>query len=158
MTDAGKRRVLRANPKVVLELSKKYANGALEHYNKRKKIKFELMDVMPVNNMPEEGNFYAHVNFTARSSKEGSEEQLFFAELQLCGRRQASNVFFVTCCQPLGPDRTVGHRGLPLDGSVVRKNVDFTRCFACSSRMLHPKGDKYIAGHCNIPYFYVSPH
>ncbi|CAN6372803.1 unnamed protein product [Urochloa humidicola] len=78
-TDTGKRRVLRASPEVVLNVSKKYANGALEHYNKRKKIKFELVDVKHVNNMLEEGDFYTHVNFTARSSKEGSEEELFFS-------------------------------------------------------------------------------
>ena len=52
----------------------------------------------------------------------------------------------------------VGHKGFQLDGSVVRKNVDFTRCFSCSPRMLHPLGDKYIAGHCNIPYIYDSPY
>ncbi|CAO2149556.1 unnamed protein product [Urochloa humidicola] len=101
MTDTGKRRVLRASPEVVLNVSKKYANGALEHYNKRKKIKFELVDVKHVNSMLEEGDFYTHVNFTARSSKEGSEEELFFAKLQLCSRRQVSSGFFVTCCEPL---------------------------------------------------------
>ncbi|CAO2144665.1 unnamed protein product [Urochloa humidicola] len=138
MTDTGKRHVLRASPEVVLKISKKYAIGALEHYNKRKKFKFELVDVKPVNNMLDEGDCYAHVNFTARSSKEGSEEQQFFAELQLCSRRQAASGLLVTCCEPLGPDHTVGHRGLPLDCSVVRNNVDIRRCFACSSRMLHP--------------------
>ena len=48
--------------------------------------------------------------------------------------------------------------GFQLDGLVVRKNVDFMCCFACSPRMLHPLGDKYIAGHCNIPYIYDSPY
>lgn len=36
----------------------------------------------------------------------------------------------------------VGHKGFQHDGSVVRKNVDFTRCYACTARMLHPRGEK----------------
>lgn len=35
--------------------------------------------------------------------------------------------------------------------SVVRKNADFTYCFACTERKLHPRGENYVAGHCNIP-------
>lgn len=61
---------------------------------------------MPVNIMTEACDVYIHVNFIAKSSKEGSEKQPFFAELQLCSRRQASSGFFVTCCEPLGPDFT----------------------------------------------------
>jgi len=52
---------------------------------------------------------------------------------------------------------TVGHKGFQLDGAtVVRKNIDFARCFACSPRMLHPRGDKYIAGHCNVAHIYTN--
>jgi hypothetical protein len=52
---------------------------------------------------------------------------------------------------------TVGHKGFQLDGAtVVRKNIDFSRCFACRSRMLHPRGDKYIAGHCNVAHIYTN--
>nr|CAB3458292.1 unnamed protein product [Digitaria exilis] len=51
----------------------------------------------------------------------------------------------------------VGHKGFKVDGApTVRKNVDFTRCFACSPMILHPRGDKYIAGHCNVPHIYGS--
>ncbi|XP_062183277.1 uncharacterized protein LOC133887361 isoform X2 [Phragmites australis] len=149
--------VLHARPGVILEKSKRFAKGALEHYNRRKKIKFELIDVMPVIMMAESQRLYTHVNFTARSSKEGSQEQLFFAELYNCGKRRAPSGFVVTCCEPLGSDSSVGHKGFQLDGtSAVRKNVDFTRCFACSPRIHHPKGLKYVAGHCNIPYIYDS--
>jgi hypothetical protein len=49
---------------------------------------------------------YKHMNFTARSSKEGSREQLFFAELQLCSRKQNPSGFNVICCEPLGSDST----------------------------------------------------
>jgi hypothetical protein len=96
-------------------------------------IKFELMDVMPVNSMPESCSFYTHVNFTARSSKEGSQEQLFFAELQLCSRRQASSGFIVTCCEPLGPDNTG-----EFFSSVVRSSVPYTKISATSKCAVTP--------------------
>ncbi|KAJ1276670.1 hypothetical protein BS78_05G232200 [Paspalum vaginatum] len=146
---------LTANPNAVLKESKKLAKGALEHYNKKKKIKFELLDVMPVIMMIESGRLYTHINFTAKSKKEGSKEQIFFAELHNCGKRRTPSGFFVTCCEPLGSDTIVGHNGFQLDGGpTVRKNMDFTRCFACSTYMLHPKDQKYIAGHRNVPYIY----
>jgi hypothetical protein len=56
--------------------------------------------------MPESGRLYTHVNFTARSSKEGSKEQLFFAELYNCSKRRDPSGFLVTCCEPLGSDAT----------------------------------------------------
>ncbi|CAO2144996.1 unnamed protein product [Urochloa humidicola] len=40
-------------------------------------IMFELMDVMPVSMIIDSLRFYTHVNFTVRSAKEGSKEQLF---------------------------------------------------------------------------------
>ncbi|RLN35041.1 hypothetical protein C2845_PM03G19250 [Panicum miliaceum] len=221
------RHVLFASPKGIHDQSMKYAKGALENYNKRKKPRVVLADspahpeaaawapTSPVRILARAArsaarrtsralwrltgcslgtdvarpdscarsalcrttdvagpmaphvlapvhdtcNFYTHVNFTAKSSKQGSQEQsFFFAELQLCSRRRASSGFLVTCCEPLGPDYTVGHKGLQLDGSAVRKNIDFTRCFACSPRILHPKVENYIAGHCNIPCIYDSPY
>ncbi|CAD6252742.1 unnamed protein product [Miscanthus lutarioriparius] len=149
--------LLTARPDVVLEKSKRLGKGALAHYNRRKKIKFELLDVMPVVQMPESGRLYTHINFTARSSKEGSKEKLFFAELYNCSKRRDPSSFLVTCCEPLGSDATVGHKGFQLDGAtVVRKNIDFARCFACGPRMLHPRGDKYIAGHCNVAHIYTN--
>nr|TKW02243.1 hypothetical protein SEVIR_8G233300v2 [Setaria viridis] len=131
---------------------------SLEHYNKRKKIKFELMDVMPVIMMAESLHLYTHVNFTARSTKEGSREQLFFAELENCSKRRAPSRFIVTCCEQLGSDSTVGQKGFQLDygTSAVWKNVDFSYCFACGLRMAHPRGDKYISGHCNVPHIYTN--
>ena len=51
----------------------------------------------------------------------------------------------------------VGHKGFQVDGpSAVRKNVDFARCFACGLVTRHPRGEKYIAGHCNVPHIYTS--
>ncbi|CAO2179726.1 unnamed protein product [Urochloa humidicola] len=146
---------LRANPKVMLAQAKRFATGVLEHYNKRKKIKFELLDAKPAIGVPEPRRCYTHINFTARSSKEDSEEQLFFAELCHCSKRRAPSGFIVTCCEPLGHDSAVGQKfGKPEGTSAVRKNVDFTHCFACSEEMLHPRGEHYVAGHCNIPYAY----
>ncbi|CAN6363629.1 unnamed protein product [Urochloa humidicola] len=149
-----------ASPEVVLNKSKRFAKGALDHYNKRMKIKFELMDVMPVNMIIESLRLYTHLNFKARSAKEGSNEQLFFAELENCSKRRAPRRFIVSYCEPLGSDSTVGHKGFQLDygTSGVEKNVDIdiTYCFACDSRMLHPRVDKYIAGHCNIPHVYTN--
>ncbi|TVU49741.1 hypothetical protein EJB05_01073 [Eragrostis curvula] len=172
-------RVLLANPEAHLAQSKRLAEAALEHYNKRKKIKFDLVDVKPCISVPEPRCCYTHINFTAKSSKEGSQEKLFFAELYHCGvrrdinltarsrkesskeqrsytaRRGSSRGLFVTCCEPLGPDSTVGQKFLKPDGtSRVRKHADFAYCFACSERTSHPKGEKYIAGHCNIPSIY----
>ncbi|KAL6908095.1 hypothetical protein ACP4OV_002265 [Aristida adscensionis] len=145
-------------PEVILAKSKRYAKGALEYYNRRKKIKFELTDVKPAVMMPEVGRFYTHVNFAARSSKKGSQEKLFFAELLICGKKRASSRFLVSYCEALGSDSTVGYKGFQLDTPAVRKNVNFDYCFACSSRIFHPKGGRYVAGHCNIPYFYDSPY
>ncbi|CAL4978972.1 unnamed protein product [Urochloa decumbens] len=89
-------------------------------------------------------HLYTHVNFTARSAKEGTNEQLFFAELENCSKRWAPSRFIVSHCEPLGSDSTVGHKGFQLDyaTSEVGKNVniDITYCFACDSRMLHPMG------------------
>jgi len=39
---------------------------------------------------------YTHINFTARFSKEDSQEQLFFAEIYHCGKRRAPSGFIVT--------------------------------------------------------------
>jgi len=146
---------LRANPKVQLAQAKRFATSVLDHYNKNKKIKFELLDAKPVISIPEPRCCYTHINFTARSSKEDSEEQLFFAEIYHCRKKRSPSGFIVTCCEPLGPDFKVGQKFCKLDGSsAVRKNTDFTHCFACTERMLHPRGENYVAGHCNIPRVY----
>ncbi|GJN25208.1 hypothetical protein PR202_gb13007 [Eleusine coracana subsp. coracana] len=153
------RHVLHTSPSAIVEQSKRLAKIAMEHYNKMKKIKFDLVDVMPVIMMSEPEGLYTHVNFTAWSNKEGLSEKLFFAELQRCGKtRQVPSGQLVTCCEPLGSDSIVGHKGFEIDDTsrVVRNNVDFTCCFTCSPRMHHPKGHKYVAGHCNIRYNYDS--
>lgn len=61
---------------------------------------------MPVIMMTESLRLYTLVNFTARSTKEGSREQLFFAELENCSKRRAPSQFIVTCCEQLGSDST----------------------------------------------------
>ncbi|KAF8672939.1 hypothetical protein HU200_049133 [Digitaria exilis] len=143
------------NPKVELAQAKRFATGVLEHYNKRKKIKFELLDAKPVTSIPEPRCCYTHINFTARSSKEDSQEQAFFAEIYHCPKRWHPNGFIVTCCEPLSPDSAaVGQFCKPDGTSAVRKNTDFTHCFACTETMLHPRGENYVAGHCNIPHVY----
>ncbi|KAF8765896.1 hypothetical protein HU200_008064 [Digitaria exilis] len=78
-------------------------------YNKRKKIKFELLDAKPVTSIPEPRCCYTHINFTARSSKEDSQEQAFFAEIYHCRKRWHPNGFIVTCCEPLSPDSAGDH-------------------------------------------------
>ncbi|CAN6363632.1 unnamed protein product [Urochloa humidicola] len=146
---------LRPNPKVLLAQAKRFATGVLEHYNKKKKIKFELLDAKPVISVPEPRCCYTHINFTARSSKKDSQEQLFFAETYYCGKRRAPSGFIVTCCEPLGPDSAAGQKFSEPDGtSMARKNADFRYCFACTEEMLHPRGENYVAGHCNIPHAY----
>ncbi|WVZ61493.1 hypothetical protein U9M48_011355 [Paspalum notatum var. saurae] len=86
--------ILRPDPKVMLAQAKRFATGVLEHYNKNKENKFELLDAKPVISIPEARTCYTHINFTARSSKEDSEEQLFFAEIKYCvpkGRLQMAS-------------------------------------------------------------------
>ncbi|PAN43407.2 hypothetical protein PAHAL_8G252100 [Panicum hallii] len=145
---------LRPNPKVQLAQAKRFATGVLEHYNKNKKIKFELLDAKPVISIPVPRCCYTHINFTARSSEEDSHEQLFFAEILHCSKRRAPSGFIITCCEPLGSD-SAGQKFRQPDGSsVVSKNADSTYCFACTERMLHPRGENYVAGHCNIPRVY----
>ncbi|KAG2563955.1 hypothetical protein PVAP13_8KG376900, partial [Panicum virgatum] len=101
---------LRANPKVQLAQDKRFATGVLEHYNRNKKVKFELLNVKPVISIPEPRCCYTHINFTARSSKEDSREQLFFAEIYHCDKRKAPSGFIVTCCEPLGSDCAAGQK------------------------------------------------
>uniref|UniRef100_A0ACD5ZMR2 Uncharacterized protein n=1 Tax=Avena sativa TaxID=4498 RepID=A0ACD5ZMR2_AVESA len=86
------------NPKVDRQQSMRIAKIALGYYNKTNKIKLELLEVGPVVSVPSSFFPYKHMNFTARSSKEGSREQLFFAELQLCSRRK--NPSGVNCKKP----------------------------------------------------------
>ncbi|CAL4990375.1 unnamed protein product [Urochloa decumbens] len=119
-------------------------------------IKFELMDVMPANMIIESLRLYTHVNFTAMSAKEGTKEQLFFAELENCSKRRAPSRFIVSHCEPLGSDSTGFQLDYATSAVVKNVNIDITYCFACDSRMLHPRGDKYIAGHCNIPHIYTN--
>ena len=46
-------------------------------------------------------------------------------------------------------------KGFQVDGaSALRKNVDFARCFACGLVTRHPRGEKYIAGHCNVSHLH----
>uniref|UniRef100_A0A0E0HG08 DUF3615 domain-containing protein n=1 Tax=Oryza nivara TaxID=4536 RepID=A0A0E0HG08_ORYNI len=145
--DTTKSREPRVNPQVRLAQAKRFAEGALEHYNRRKKVKFELVDAVPCIGIPEPHCIYTHINFTARSSKKGSQELLFFAELYHCQRRQ--EVFTARLSKKVG--RKLLERD---DTKVVRKNTDFTYCYGCPQMISHPKGEMYIAGHCNIPHVY----
>jgi hypothetical protein len=67
---------------------------------------FELLEVRPVNYVPTHSRPYIHINFVPRSSEQGSQEMLFFAELYLCGKRKSPSGYSVTCCEPLGDDST----------------------------------------------------
>uniref|UniRef100_A0ACD5YSA8 Uncharacterized protein n=1 Tax=Avena sativa TaxID=4498 RepID=A0ACD5YSA8_AVESA len=148
-------------PKIHRQQSIRIAKIALDYYTKNNKIKLELLEVGPVVSVASKFYPYKHINFTARSSKEGSREKLFFAELQLCSRRQTPSGFNVICCEPLGCDSTAGcwtGRGMdnPQGTSAESKDVDSTYCFGCGPNILHPKGAKYAGGHCAVPYIYNS--
>ncbi|XP_051196358.1 uncharacterized protein [Lolium perenne] len=147
------------NPKVHRQQSMRIAKIALDYYNKRKKFKFELLEVGPVVSVSSSFYPYKHMNFSARSSKEGSGEHLFFAELQLCSRRKNPIGFSIICCEPLGSYSTAGRCASwgmdnPQGTLSRRKNVDFTYCFGCGPNILHPEGTKYVGGHCNVPHIY----
>lgn len=143
-------------PKFHAEQSKRIAKIALDYYNKRKKMKFELLEVRPVNSVPTKWRPYMHINFVAKSSKKGSRQQLFFAELYLCGKRRSRSGYSVICCEPLTHGSPISGR-LGMDkpaANPLRKNLDFTYCYACDQNMMHPKGTNYVAGHCNIRGIY----
>ncbi|KAK1616150.1 hypothetical protein QYE76_021667 [Lolium multiflorum] len=147
-------------PLVHRQQSMRIAKIALGYYNKKNKIKLELLEVGPVVSVASSFYPYKHMNFTARSSKEGSREQLFFAELQLCSRKQNPSGFNVICCEPLGSDSTAGRKaGWGVEnpqGTSPEKDVDFTFCFGCGPNIFHPKGTKYAGGHCTVPHIYNS--
>uniref|UniRef100_A0A0D3HPM9 DUF3615 domain-containing protein n=1 Tax=Oryza barthii TaxID=65489 RepID=A0A0D3HPM9_9ORYZ len=143
--------------RTVAQQAKSFAEIALEHYNKTKKIKYELVEAT-------RGNFiqgldrrgYGHVNFTARRNREGSVEQIFFAELYYCGRKRTKAGFTVICCVPLGLDFTVGQRGVQRSYvKPLRKDRDFSYCYACGETMKHPRGDLFVAGHSAIRCAYA---
>uniref|UniRef100_A0A0E0MHW6 DUF3615 domain-containing protein n=1 Tax=Oryza punctata TaxID=4537 RepID=A0A0E0MHW6_ORYPU len=94
---------------------------------------------------------YGHVNFTTRRNREGLVEEMFFAELYYCGRKRTETGFTVICCVPLGHDFTVGQRGVKRSyAKPLRKNCDFSYCYACGEMMKHPRGDLFVAGHSAI--------
>ncbi|PNT71764.1 hypothetical protein BRADI_2g35184v3 [Brachypodium distachyon] len=107
----------------------KIAKVALGYHNRKMMIKFELLDFDPPIHVPSK-------------LKEGSRENIFFAELQLCSKRKTPSGFSVLYCEPLRL----------LCAPTESKNVDSDYCYACGPYTFHPKGTKYVAGHYTFPY------
>ncbi|PUZ59987.1 hypothetical protein GQ55_4G087200 [Panicum hallii var. hallii] len=74
--------------------SVKFAESSVEHHNNEanNEVKYELIKAMESRYMSESDSVYGHVSFMARPKKDGSKEQLFFAELRLHGE-----ITFLTC-------------------------------------------------------------
>ncbi|OEL38437.1 hypothetical protein BAE44_0000545, partial [Dichanthelium oligosanthes] len=131
----------------------------LEHYNKKKKVCYTIYSLVLEKNITEHYLYWIDPSHTvATHTLTSSQEQLFFAEILHCSKRRVPDGFIVTCCEPLRPDSAGDQFSFLLMGrkirrpegtSAVRNNTDFTYC-----RMLHPKGENYVAGHCNIPRIY----
>ncbi|KAL6602978.1 hypothetical protein ACP70R_043339 [Stipagrostis hirtigluma subsp. patula] len=126
-----------------------FAEAALQHHNNdpNNEVKYELIEAIMSTYMLEGASSYGHVNFTARANQEGSEEQLFFAELELQG-----DITFLTCL------RCLKEKGDQVGGLMYQtertRGIDLEHCYACCDGLKHPRdGASYQAGH-GTPRFY----
>ncbi|CAN6177583.1 unnamed protein product [Urochloa humidicola] len=119
-----------------------FAEIALQCHNNdpNNEVKYDLVKAIASNYMFEGRGNYGHVNFTARAKQDDSEEQMFFAELNLQGSTT------LTCFGSLkGNEDQVGGR---LEMEMVAKGVDLEHCYTCGNELKHPSdGASYQAGH-----------
>ncbi|KAL6657355.1 hypothetical protein ACP70R_005135 [Stipagrostis hirtigluma subsp. patula] len=125
-----------------------FAALALAHYNSNRKTHtFEMGTVLLSKCFTErDDTTFAHVNFTATSqqSDSPSSKRLFFAELMLipdieaCKGAEPMRVLHVCMIDDLCFG---GCHEMERDiKEPLRKDLDFERCHACSSRIKHPRG------------------
>ncbi|OEL14657.1 hypothetical protein BAE44_0024325 [Dichanthelium oligosanthes] len=120
-----------------------FAETALQYHNDdpSNEVKYELIKAITSNYMFYGSGNYGHVNFTARAKQENSEEQLFFAELNLRG-----DFTTLTCfrCLKEKEDQIGGLKDTNREGS----GVDKEHCYLCEDALKHPRdGASYHAGH-----------
>uniref|UniRef100_A0A8R7VF57 DUF3615 domain-containing protein n=1 Tax=Triticum urartu TaxID=4572 RepID=A0A8R7VF57_TRIUA len=130
-----------------------FITAALDHYNSQdqNQVKYELVQAITSAAIFSARGFYGHVNFTAKSNLENSEEEFLFAELYY---DSDSDVYKPTCIVSLqGSERVGGVRGMEsadFAGVYYGKEipVDPQHCYACLEEVKHPKdGTLYETGH-----------
>jgi hypothetical protein len=74
-----------ADPCVVARQAISFAETSLKCHNDDPSngVKYQLIEATKSNVMLHGSGYYGHVNFTARAKEEGSQQELFFAELNL---------------------------------------------------------------------------
>ncbi|KAM0878745.1 hypothetical protein ACQ4PT_034686 [Festuca glaucescens] len=125
-----------------------YANIALEHYNSQKKneIKYQLIKPIISCVIRYDGSYH-HVNFTAKSTLEGSKEEFFFAELRYCHDTHA--------WVPVSLVSMEEHERVGGFSEIRMLGVDPRHCFACGDVVKHPvDGSLYEAGHYLVDDYY----
>jgi hypothetical protein len=77
-----------ADPCVVARQAISFAETSLKCHNDDPSngVKYQLIEATKSNVMLHGSGYYGHVNFTARAKEEGSQQELFFAELNLQGQ------------------------------------------------------------------------
>ncbi|TVU06587.1 hypothetical protein EJB05_49810 [Eragrostis curvula] len=91
--------------------------------------------------------YYTHMNFTAKSVKDGA-EKIFFAEL-CCPYENHFDGWFVTACDIVGPESLGGLRHIWCPNGIrfVGDTKDMKNCYACDDFIKHIDGAMYKAGH-----------
>ncbi|EES11625.1 uncharacterized protein LOC8070299 [Sorghum bicolor] len=143
----------------------RYANLAIDHYNTENTVKIELCTVLLSNYFFEIcGSTFAHVNFTARTQDDNqAKKSLYFAELKfnpvLLELTECADDVETMCVSSV---HNLDHSCFGGCHEINRKidyvmsgNQDYERCHACSDRIKHPHGTKFVAGHdsSKIPYY-----
>ncbi|CAM0151535.1 unnamed protein product [Urochloa decumbens] len=145
-----------------------FATLALDHYNSTNKMhKFEMARVLLSKCFSEvDGTTFAHVNFTATTPQQSAShpaKRLFFAELMLIPDLQADEsaepMRVLSVCTI--DDSCFGgcHEMVRDIKGLVKNDMDYDRCHACSNRIKHPRGAQFMGGHnsTRMPYFSVFP-
>uniref|UniRef100_A0A0A9FGB7 DUF3615 domain-containing protein n=1 Tax=Arundo donax TaxID=35708 RepID=A0A0A9FGB7_ARUDO len=144
-----------------------FATLALNHYNSKKTHKFEMATVLLSKCFTElNGDTFVHVNFTAATKCDSASfatKRLFFAELMLIPELQADKsaepMRVLDVCIIDGSCYGGCHEMKRDIKKSLRNNMDYERCHACSERIKHPRGDKFVAGHnsTRMPYYSTFP-
>ncbi|CAL4889909.1 unnamed protein product [Urochloa decumbens] len=125
-------------------------NRSLQQHTPASFVYKHALDNGSILAMERDGIYYYHLNFMAEDKKGHS--QLFFGEIRL---RVGPTVENVTCCCPVSPSDAAGGKSIrtieealefefPIWGTA---GMDQEHCYACPSRVKHPKGTAYVAGH-----------
>ncbi|KAF8658977.1 hypothetical protein HU200_058816 [Digitaria exilis] len=133
-----------AEPGCAVRQDTEFAEIALRCHNDdpSNEVKYELIEATMSNFMFEGSRNYGHVNFTTRAKQDGSEEELFFAELNL----RDSTTLTCFCSLKEMEDQIGGRMEMEMDTEAIGV-VDLYHCYACDNALKHPRdGASYQAG------------